>query len=92
MMGSASSNPQFLQQRRSTTLTRSSSASSMANAAETMRFKALHCHGGRRAIIRVSKTDRNPGRPFYSCSLPKIKSVMVWLMMERQGKIYGGCA
>ncbi|KAJ1418285.1 Zinc finger, GRF-type [Sesbania bispinosa] len=92
MMGSSSSNPQFLHQRRSTTPTRSSSASSMATATETMGFKALNCHCSRRATIRVSKTDRNPGRPFYSCSLPKTKSVMVWLMMERQGKIYGGCA
>ncbi|KAJ1440689.1 Zinc finger, GRF-type [Sesbania bispinosa] len=72
MMGSASSNPQFLHQRRSTTPTWSSSASSMANAAEIMGFKTLHCHCGRRVIIRVSKTDRNPGRPFYSCSLPKM--------------------
>ncbi|KAJ1392072.1 Zinc finger, GRF-type [Sesbania bispinosa] len=43
----------------------------MATATKTMGFKALNCHCGRRATIHVSKTDRNPGRHFYSCSLPK---------------------
>ncbi|KAJ1406199.1 Zinc finger, GRF-type [Sesbania bispinosa] len=70
MKGSASSNRQF-HQRRATTPTWSSYASSMGNATEVKGLKALHCHCGRRVIIRVSKTDRNPGRPFYSCCLPK---------------------
>ncbi|KAJ1376704.1 Zinc finger, GRF-type [Sesbania bispinosa] len=91
MKGGASSNQQF-HQRRATTPTWSSSASSMGNATEINGLKALHCYCGRRAIVRVSKTTRNPGRPFYSCYLPKIKIVMMLLMMERRWKNCGGCA
>ncbi|KAJ1375718.1 Zinc finger, GRF-type [Sesbania bispinosa] len=43
----------------------------MGNATEIKGLKTLHCRCGRRAIICVSKTDCNPGRLFYSCSLPK---------------------
>ncbi|KAJ1422915.1 Zinc finger, GRF-type [Sesbania bispinosa] len=40
----------------------------MVNATGIKGLKALHCHCGRRVIICVSKTDCNPGRPFYSLS------------------------
>ncbi|KAJ1377764.1 Zinc finger, GRF-type [Sesbania bispinosa] len=43
----------------------------MGNAMEIKGLKAPNCHYGRRVIIRLSKTDRNPGKPFYSCSLLK---------------------
>ncbi|KAJ1441930.1 Zinc finger, GRF-type [Sesbania bispinosa] len=63
-MGGDSKNPQPRLEKRSFNGGSSMSSASMANGVRV-------CHCGRKAAIRTSKTQRNPGRTFYTCPLPK---------------------
>ncbi|KAJ1386618.1 Zinc finger, GRF-type [Sesbania bispinosa] len=63
-MGGDSKIPQSGVQKRSFNGGSSTSSASMANGVRL-------CHCGRKAAIRTSKTQRNPGRSFYTCPLPK---------------------
>ncbi|XP_057417998.1 DNA-(apurinic or apyrimidinic site) endonuclease 2-like [Lotus japonicus] len=43
----------------------------MGSSSSGMNDGVPHCKCGEEAVVRVSKTDANPGKPFYSCYLPK---------------------
>ncbi|KAJ1388814.1 Zinc finger, GRF-type [Sesbania bispinosa] len=63
-VGGDSKIPQSRVEKRSFNGGSSTSSASMANGVRL-------CHCGRKAAIRTSKTQRNPGRAFYTCPLPK---------------------
>ncbi|KAJ1406577.1 Zinc finger, GRF-type [Sesbania bispinosa] len=63
-MGGDYKNPKPKPEKRSFNGGSSISSASMANAIRV-------CHCGRKAAIRTSNTQRNPGRAFYTCPLPK---------------------
>ncbi|KAJ1388175.1 Zinc finger, GRF-type [Sesbania bispinosa] len=63
-MGGDSKIPHSRVEKRSFNDGSSMSSASMANSVKV-------CHCGRKAAIRTSKTQRNPGRAFYTCPLPK---------------------
>ncbi|KAJ1379295.1 Zinc finger, GRF-type [Sesbania bispinosa] len=63
-MGGDFKNPQPTPEKRSFNGGSSMSSASMANGVRV-------CYCGRKAAIRTSKTQRNPGRAFYTCPLPK---------------------
>ncbi|KAJ1378133.1 Zinc finger, GRF-type [Sesbania bispinosa] len=64
-MGGGAEVPQARMHKRNNNGSWSTSSVSMGGAVRL-------CHCGSKAAIRTSKTKRNPGRPFYSCPLPKI--------------------
>ncbi|KAJ1410309.1 Zinc finger, GRF-type [Sesbania bispinosa] len=64
MMGGENEHPQSRTHRRNNNGSWSTSSPSMGNVARL-------CHYGLKAAARTSKTQRNPGRAFYSCPLPK---------------------
>ncbi|KAJ1399392.1 Zinc finger, GRF-type [Sesbania bispinosa] len=64
MMGGGAEVPQSRMHRRNNNGSRSTSSVSMGSVVRL-------CHCGSKAAIRTSKTERNLGRPFYSCPLPK---------------------
>ncbi|XP_057418018.1 uncharacterized protein At4g04775-like [Lotus japonicus] len=43
----------------------------MGSSSSGMNDGVPHCKCGEEAVVRVSRTDVNPGKPFYSCYLPK---------------------
>ncbi|KAJ1398396.1 Zinc finger, GRF-type [Sesbania bispinosa] len=51
--------------------------SSMSSASMDNGVKVCHC--GRKAAIRTSKTQRNPGRAFYTCPLPKAMKPVIMI-------------
>ncbi|KAJ1397721.1 Zinc finger, GRF-type [Sesbania bispinosa] len=63
-MGGDSKVPQCRVEKRSFNGGSSMSSASMVNGVRV-------CHCGRKAAIRTSKTQRNLGRAFYTCPLPK---------------------
>ncbi|KAJ1399524.1 Zinc finger, GRF-type [Sesbania bispinosa] len=64
MMGGGAEGPQVRMQKRNNNGSWSTSSVSMGGVARL-------CYCGSNAAIRTSKTEKNPGRPFYSCPLPK---------------------
>ncbi|KAJ1405855.1 Zinc finger, GRF-type [Sesbania bispinosa] len=64
MMGGESEHPQSRTHRRNNNGSWSTSSPSMGNVGRL-------CHCGLKAAERISKTQRNRGRAFYSCPLPK---------------------
>ncbi|KAJ1381342.1 Zinc finger, GRF-type [Sesbania bispinosa] len=71
-MGGESEHPQSRTHRRNNNGSWSTSSPSMGNVGRL-------CHCGLKAAERISKTQRNPGRAFYSCPLPKVR-VLDWDM------------
>ncbi|KAJ1434231.1 Zinc finger, GRF-type [Sesbania bispinosa] len=67
-MGGETKIPQCRTQKRSFNGSSSTSNASMGN---NVRF----CHCGRKATVKTSKTQRNLGRAFYTCALPKDDSL-----------------
>ncbi|KAJ1411170.1 Zinc finger, GRF-type [Sesbania bispinosa] len=65
-MAGRSSQSQFDDESNSTTRCRG--VNSGGGSGRNIRF----CNCGRKAVVRTSKTQRNPGRAFYTCALPKV--------------------
>ncbi|XP_057429646.1 uncharacterized protein At4g04775-like [Lotus japonicus] len=48
-----------------------------------------HCKCGQEAVVRVSRTDLNPGKAFYSCYLPKghVSNCNFFRWVEEEGEV-----
>ncbi|KAJ1438694.1 Zinc finger, GRF-type [Sesbania bispinosa] len=71
MMGGGFEQPRVRQQRKSSTTLWSGSATSMDSAFASKGHGFRLCFCGNRAIVRMSKTQSYPGKPFFPCALSK---------------------
>ncbi|KAJ1378328.1 Zinc finger, GRF-type [Sesbania bispinosa] len=59
------------QSKKPSTSSWSGSATSMDSPSARLGHGSNVCYCGNKAIMRTSKTKKNPGRPFCTCALPK---------------------
>ncbi|XP_043718039.1 uncharacterized protein LOC122665987 [Telopea speciosissima] len=55
-----------------------SSSSVNCSNPNTLKYKSLRCKCNRKAVIRISETDNNPNRLFYSCPQINGCNFFVW--------------